>query len=78
MAVVRFTTSVKYKGVRHIAHSPFEIDDDDLDKLVEAGAHIIVQPKPAKEPEPEKESEKEVKPRRVKTLQDVVENQNKE
>lgn len=47
MAQVKFVTVVKYKGNRYPAHSPFEVDDKDVESLVKDGAIVIVPPETA-------------------------------
>lgn len=42
MAQVKFVNIAKYKGVRYPAHTPFEVDDNDVETLVKAGAIVII------------------------------------
>lgn len=51
MAEVKFVTNVKYNGVTHPAHSPFQVEDKDVPSLIKSGAIVIV---PAKAEESEK------------------------
>lgn len=44
MAQVKFVTTAKYKGVRYPAHTPFDVDDKDVDCLVNKGAIVICGP----------------------------------
>lgn len=46
MAKVKFSSSVKYKGERIWAHTPFEVADEDVPALVLEGAIIIEPPAP--------------------------------
>lgn len=46
MAEVKFTNTAKYKGVSYPAHTPFTVDDADIETLVCDGAIVIVAPKP--------------------------------
>lgn len=45
MAEVKFVNTVKYRGVRYPAHTPFTVDDADIDSLVSKGAILISAPK---------------------------------
>lgn len=45
MAQVKFVTVVKYKGERFPAHTPFEVEDKDVESLVKDGAIVTVPPK---------------------------------
>jgi len=44
MAKVKFVRSVKYDEVRYPAHTPFEVRDEELEALKEAGALVIEGP----------------------------------
>ena len=44
MAEVKFFNTVKYKGVRFPAHTPFQVADEDIDSLVKSGAIVLVAP----------------------------------
>ena len=44
MAKIKFVNTVKYKGEYHPAHSPFEVDDNDVEALIQKGAIVIVPP----------------------------------
>lgn len=44
MAEVKFVNTVKYKGVRFPAHTPFQVADEDIDSLVKSGAIVLVPP----------------------------------
>lgn len=50
MAKVKFVNTVKYRGVRYPAHTPFTVDDADIDALVSKGAIVIESPAPAEDP----------------------------
>ena len=54
MAEVKFVNTVKYKGVRFPAHTPFQVADEDIDSLVKSGAIVLV---PAEVKEAEGEGE---------------------
>lgn len=41
MTTIKFDKSVKYAGVRHDAHTAFDVKDEDVDELKKAGATII-------------------------------------
>lgn len=45
MAEVKFVNNVKYKGVHYPAHTPFEVEDADVEALVKDGAIVTVPPK---------------------------------
>lgn len=62
MAKVKFVNAVKYRGVRYPAHTPFTVDDADIESLVSKGAIIIEPPASAEdsnEPIPSNNSEKD-------------------
>lgn len=44
MAQVKFVNTAKYAGVRYPAHTPFEVDDNDVESLVAQGAIVTVPP----------------------------------
>lgn len=44
MAEVKFVNTIKYKGVRYPAHTPFQVADEDVDSLVDSGAIVLVAP----------------------------------
>lgn len=44
MAQVKFVNKVKYNGVMYAAHTPFQVDDKDVDALVAKGAIVTVAP----------------------------------
>ena len=44
MAEVKFVTIAKYKGVSHPAHTPFTVEDKDVESLVRDGAIVTVPP----------------------------------
>lgn len=46
MYKVKFPVTVKYKRIKHPAHTVFEVDDADIQDLVKAGAIIIEKPAP--------------------------------
>ena len=41
MTTVKFNKSVKYEGVRHPAHTVFEVKDNDVPELVKIGATVM-------------------------------------
>ena len=41
MVRVKFPTEVKYNGVRYPAHTPFDVEDRDLDSIVKSGAFVL-------------------------------------
>ena len=41
MTTVKFDKSVKYQGVRYAAHESFEVADEDVAQLKEAGATVL-------------------------------------
>lgn len=45
MAEVKFVTAVKYNGDKYPAHTPFEVEDKDVEALVKDGAIVTVPPK---------------------------------
>lgn len=45
MAKVQFVTSVKYRKVMYPSHTPFEVNDADVESLVKSGAIVIESPK---------------------------------
>ena len=45
MAQVKFVNTAKYKGINYPAHTPFEVEDADVESLVKDGAIVIVAPK---------------------------------
>lgn len=49
MAEVKFVTIAKYKGVSYPAHTPFEVNDKDVNSLVQQGAIVTVAPKTKEE-----------------------------
>ena len=51
MAQVKFVNVAKYKGVRYPAHTPFEVDDKDVESLVSQGAIVTVAPATTGNPE---------------------------
>ena len=51
MAQVKFFNTAKYKGVFYPAHTPFEVDDKDVDALVQKGAIVTVAPEEVKAPQ---------------------------
>lgn len=42
MAQVKFVNAAKYAGIRYPAHTPFEVDDSDVESLVQQGAIVTV------------------------------------
>lgn len=50
MYKVKFPVTVKYKRIKHPAHTVFEVDDADIQNLVKAGATIIEKPSLVVEP----------------------------
>lgn len=50
MAKVKFTNAAKYKGTKHPAHCPFEVDDKDIPALVKVGAIVVEPPETGKKP----------------------------
>lgn len=50
MYKVKFPVTVKYKRIKHPAHTVFEVDDADIQNLVKAGAIIIEKPAPVVTP----------------------------
>ena len=44
MAQVKFVNAAKYKGIKYPAHTPFEVDDKDVESLVCQGAIVTVAP----------------------------------
>lgn len=51
MTTVKFDKSVKYAGVRYDAHTAFEVKDEDVAQLKEAGATVVATTPPANPPE---------------------------
>lgn len=51
MAEVKFVNNVKYKGVSYPAHTPFTVEDKDVEALVKDGAIVTVPPKTVKNSE---------------------------
>lgn len=47
MAQVKFVNKVKYHGAWYAAHTPFQVDDKDVNGLVAKGAIVIVAPEAA-------------------------------
>lgn len=41
MTTIKFSKSVKYKGVRYAAHETFKVADEDVAQLVEQGATVL-------------------------------------
>lgn len=50
MYKVKFPVTVKYKRIKHPAHTVFEVEDADIQNLVKAGAIIIEKPAPVVTP----------------------------
>lgn len=48
MAQVKFVNEAKYRGTCYPAHTPFEVEDGDVEVLVQKGAIVIEAPKAAK------------------------------
>lgn len=44
MAEVKFVNVAKYNGIRYPAHTPFHVDDNDVDALIAKGAIVLVPP----------------------------------
>ena len=68
MAEVKFVNTVKYKGVRFPAHTPFQVADEDIDSLVKSGAIVLVPPQV-------KEAEGEGKENEGKNLDEMTVNE---
>ena len=51
MTTVKFDRSVKYKGVRYDAHEVFQVDDNDVAQLKEAGATVLATETVAPDPQ---------------------------
>lgn len=47
-AIMQSVTKIKYKGEYRKAYTPFEVEDEDIDRLVADGCHILKQIKPSK------------------------------
>ena len=41
MTTIKFDKSVKYQGVRYAAHEAFDVEDEDVAQLKEAGATVL-------------------------------------
>lgn len=61
MAEVKFVNAVKYKGARYPAHTPFRVDDSDVEGLVSKGAIVTVGPDTENNPDSNDESGLSVK-----------------
>lgn len=48
MAQVKFVNVAKYKNVRYPAHTPFEVDDQDVPALIKQGAIVTIAPEEKK------------------------------
>lgn len=62
MAKVKFVNTVKYRGVRYPAHTPFTVDDADVESLVSKGAIVTESPASAEdsnETNPSNDAEKD-------------------
>lgn len=67
MAEVKFVNIAKYKGVSYPAHTPFKVDDKDVDSLVKDGAIVVVAPSV------QDESEKSIEDMKVDELRAYAE-----
>ena len=57
MTIVKFDKSVKYAGVRHDAHTAFEVKDEDVAELKKAGAIVVSTTPPVTPPQTSDEDE---------------------
>lgn len=47
MCEVKFVNEAKYRGVTYPAHTPFQVDDKDIEALIKEGAIVTIPPKSA-------------------------------
>ena len=59
MAEVKFVNIAKYKGTFYPAHTPFVVDDQDVESLIQQGAIVTIPPHPIV-PEGDKKSIEEM------------------